>query len=206
MKHLQIFSKLNEEINSDKVNRDLGLIKSFQGFAKAQNYRLVVYGGYGLDILLGQITRSHNDVDLVIYGQTRREGASQLIQEFIANHVQNSAINVSENDFMVDLDLKSPGMGANIYYVQVSGDPDKSLNEVVKKSGEHIANSETRFPAPLAGVLGDLHIDVQNPHSHLADILCKQRTLNHRLSHDQDIANLRQITDPARVDEIIRLS
>jgi hypothetical protein len=195
-----------ESINWSKTSSDLQFIKSFQVFTKSQNWRIVVYGGYGLDILLGSITRTHNDVDLVIYGQTSRQDALHNIKDFLANLVNNSSVKISENDFMLEIDLKSPGLGANIYYVQINGDPYQSLNVVVKKSGESITNSIKRFPSPLEGVLDDIHIEVQNPHSHLADILDKQRTLVNRQSHIQDIANLRQITDADRVDEILSLS
>lgn len=166
----------------------------------------MVYGGYGLDILLGSITRTHNDVDLVIYGQDSREDVRPKITTFLTNLIQEATLEVAENDFMLEIDFKSPGLGANIYYVQIDGDPFTSLNVVVKKNGESITNSIKRFPGPVDGVLNDIHIDVQNPHSHLADILYKQRSLVNRPSHEQDIANLRQITDATRVDEILSLS
>lgn len=206
MSELKVKSAPKESINWSKISSDLEFIKSFQVFTKSQNWRIVVYGGYGLDILLGSITRTHNDVDLVIYGQVSRQEASDKISDFLTNLLQNSLVNISENDFMLEIDFKSPGLGANIYYVQIKGDPFQSLNIVVKKNGESITNSIKRFPSPIEGVLEDIHIEVQNPHSHLADILDKQHRLVNRQSHIQDIANLRQITDAARVDEILSLS
>ena len=196
----------NESINWLKTSADLEFIKSFQTFTKSQNWRIVVYGGYGLDILIGSITRTHNDVDLVIYGQDSCEDVRQKITAFLSNLIQEATLEVSENDFMVVIDLHSPGLGANIYYVQTSENPFTNLNKIIKQSGETITNTEKRFPGPVDAVLNDIHIEVQNPHSHLADILYKQRSLVNRQSHIQDIANLRQITDAARVDEILSLS
>lgn len=206
MKNSKIISKPNEAINWDKTRRDLDLIKSLDQLSKANNWHIVVSGGYGLDILLGQITRTHNDIDLIIYGQSDRSKASTIIQEYLANHTKNATIKISENDFMVDLDFNSPGLGADIYYVQIAESPFTNLSVVIKQTGEHITNSKKRFPPPVMGKLNELEIDVQNPHTHLADILFKQRTKTHKPTHDQDIANLRQITDPVIVDEILSLS
>jgi hypothetical protein len=201
-----IRSQLSSQINWDKVKRDLALIESLQQLCKTNNWRIVVYGGYGLDILLGQITRSHNDVDIVIYGQNNRELASHKIQEFLTKLITGCNLKISENDFMIDIDLNSPGLGANIYYVQVFANPFTNLNNVIKRNGETIINTEKQFPPPMKGRLDNLEIDVQNPNSHLADILFKQRTLIHKSTHDQDISNLRQITEVTVVDEIISLS
>ncbi len=195
-----------ESINWSKTSTDLEFIKSFQVFTKSQGWRIVVSGGYGLDILLGQITRTHNDVDIIIYGQDHREVILPKITNFLSSSIQRATLEITKNDFMVVIDLHSPGLGANIYYVQTSENPFTNLNKIIKQNGEAITNTEKRFPGPVEGLLGDIHIDVQNPHTHLADILFKQRTLTHKPTHDQDIANLRQITDTARVDEILSLS
>ena len=201
-----IISQPIRGIDWDKTKKDLDFIKSMWEFCQIQNWRIVVYGGYGIDILLGQITRTHNDVDVVIYGQSSRELASTSIQEFLTQLIKECTLKISENDFMVDIDLNSPGLGANIYYVKTVGDPHANLSTIIKRSGEKITNSQKRFPPPISGKLNELEIDVQNPHSHLADILFKQRILVHKPSHSQDIANLRLITDENVVEEIIRLS
>lgn len=206
MNNPTILSKPKEEINWDKIKRDLDFIKSFKSFCKSQNWRIVVYGGYGLDILLGLITRNHNDVDIVIYGQSTRESASTNIQEFLNQLIKGCTLKISENKFMVDIDLNSPGLGANIYYVQTAESPFTSLSKIITQSGETITNSKKQFPPPVKGKLDKFAIDVQNPHIHLADIISKQRTLVHKLSHNQDIPNLRLITNEAVVDEILNLS
>jgi len=205
-KPAKVFTQSKEDIDWDKTKGDLAFIESLKQFSDSSNWRIVVSGGYGLDILLGQITRTHNDVDIIIYGQDSREDIRTKIPNFLTDLIPNATIKISENDFMVDIDLNSPGLGANIYYVQTGDNPFSNLNKVVKKSGEMVTNSQKRFPPPMSGKLEELEIDVQNPHSHLADILFKQRTLLHKSTHDQDIANLRQITSSTIVDEILSLS
>lgn len=206
MKNSNIFSRPKEAINWDKTKRDLNLIRSLQQFSESNDWRMVVYGGYGLDILLGQITRTHNDVDVVIYGKNSREDVRPKITTFLTNSIPNATLRISDNDFMVDIDLNSPGLGANIYYVQTAENPFTSLSTIILNNGKSITNSEKRFPPPVKGKLDEIVIDVQNPHTHLADILYKQRTLAHKSSHDQDISNLRLITDENVVEEIIKLS
>ncbi|MEI8232638.1 MAG: hypothetical protein WCG44_02745 [bacterium] len=206
MKGSRTFSQPTKDIDWVKIKRDLDFIESLQSFCASLNWRIVVFGGYGLDILLGQITRTHNDVDIVIYGHSSRDEASTNIQKFLYKLISGCVLKISENDFMIDIDLSSPGLGANIYYVQTGENPFANLNKVVKKSGEMVINSQKRFPPPITGKLDKLEIDVQNPNSHLADIIFKQRTLTHKPTHDQDIANLRQITSSTIVDEILSLS
>jgi len=201
-----IRSQPSSQINWDKTTYDLGLIRSLQEFCQINNWRIVVSGGYGLDIFLGQITRTHNDVDIIIYGQDSREDVRPTISTFLTNLIPKASLKVSENEFMIDIDLHTPGLGANIYYVQVAENPFTTLDKVIKQNGETITNSKKRFPQPMKGKLDDLAIDVQNPHTHLADILFKQRTLPHKPTHDQDISNLHLITDQTVVDEIISLS
>jgi hypothetical protein len=201
-----IISKSNVEINWDKVNRDLNLIRSLQEICETNNWRIVVSGGYGLDILLGRITRTHSDVDIIIFGQESRGGALTKIHTFLANQIPHATFKNSENDFQLVIDLHSPGLGANIYYVQTAISPFTNLNVIIKQNGESITNSAKRFPSPVKGKLDELEIEIQNPHTHLADILYKQRTLTHKPTHDQDISNLRQITDEYVVEEIIKLS
>jgi hypothetical protein len=206
MNKTKITSKSKAEINWDKAKRDLDFIKSFQSFCQSQGWRVVVSGGYGLDILLGQITRTHNDVDIIIYGQSSRNEANTKIQAYLKKLIKKVTLKIAENDFMVEIDPNSPGFGANIYYVQVAGNPYVNLNTIIKQGGEQITNSPKRFPAPIRGKLNDLEIEVQNPHTHLADILYKQGYKPHNSTHDQDIANLRQITHMIVVDEILSLS
>jgi hypothetical protein len=206
MKNPKIISKPKDEINWDKTKQDLDFIKSLKLFCDSLGWRIVISGGYGLDILLGQITRSHNDLDIIIYGQSPRKDVIVKMKKYFSNLRKSSSLKISENEFMIDFDLNSPGFGSDIYYVEINNNPYINLNEVIKSNGEKVFNTPKRFPPPVIGKLNDLEIDVQNPNTHLADILFKQQSKPHKLTHDQDIANLRLFADEEIVDEILRLS
>lgn len=46
--------------------KQLDYFKSLVSAAKERSIKISVYGGYGLDGLLGQLTRSHHDFDLLV--------------------------------------------------------------------------------------------------------------------------------------------
>lgn len=202
----KILSNPKSSIDWNKIDRDLQFIRSFKLFCKSQKWRIVVSGGYGLDILLGKITRSHNDVDLIIYGQDKREIYINKVKEYLSTNLEKPVVTIKNETFFVEIDINMSGFGANMYYVQTVKNPYDKLNVVIKLNGEQVVNSEKRFPSPVSGQLNNLSVEVQNPNIHLADILVKQRNQTHRSVHDQDISNLRTITDPAIVKEILDLS
>lgn len=158
---------------TSKLNDDLTFIKQFLDFCKNHSWRMVVYGGYGLDGYLSKITRKHGDIDLVIYGQTDRVRASEEIILFIKTLHPNGTIRQKDNPFQVEVDVNDSGFGLNLYYVQTRDDPFVNINTVVKDSGEIVTNDPTVFPPPKQGMLMDLVVEVQNQGSHLKDILTK---------------------------------
>lgn len=199
----QIISQPEASINLVKVQRDLGLIKSMQKLSISRKWRIVVSGGYGLDILLGQVTRQHGDVDLILYGNVPRNEAVKQITEFLNLSLSNPQINIQEDMFYSDIDVNSPGLGANLYFVETAGNPFSKIHKVKKLDGDIVTNSENRFPSPVQGKLGEIEIEVQNPNLHLADILYKRRKQENRPAHDQDIKNLESLTDKAQVETIL---
>ena len=158
---------------TSKLNDDLTFIKQFLGFCISHNWRMVVYGGYGLDGYLSKITREHGDIDLVIYGQTDRVRASEEIILFIKTLHPNGTIRQKDNPFQVEVDVNDSGFGLNLYYVQTRDDPFVELHTIVKSTGEIVTNDSSIFPPPEKGRLAQLEVEVQNQGSHLKDILTK---------------------------------
>lgn len=177
-----------------KTENDLNFIKKFKIFCESNKCRIVVSGGYGLDILLGKITRSHNDVDILIYGQINREKAQEFVNNFLIINFDNPTISSKDETYYLDIDVNVKGFGANIYYIQTVEDPFETTSKVIKNNGEQITNDPNKFLNPIIGTLSDLQIEVQNPNFHLADILSKQQTQVKRIEHDQDIYNLKLLT------------
>ena len=156
-----------------KLNNDLSFIKQFQEFCKNSGWRMVVYGGYGLDGFIGRITRDHGDIDLVVYGQSDRIVASDTITSFIKTKYPKATIIKKPNPFQFEVDVNNSGFGLNLYYVQTNNDPFVNIHTVVKADGEIVTNDPSIFPPPEKGRLEQLEVEVQNQKSHLKDIIAK---------------------------------
>jgi hypothetical protein len=64
---MHIYKKPLDKKQKEKVKSDLSFLKKLLNYSKEKGFRVVVSGGYGLDGILGKITRPHNDLDLLIY-------------------------------------------------------------------------------------------------------------------------------------------
>jgi hypothetical protein len=183
-----------KSINWRKVENDLTFLRVFRDFARKENWRLVVSGGYGLDLFLGQITRNHRDIDVVIYGQRDRGNARKMLSKFIYSCSKNATVTIENSEYFLELAVKYPGFAGNLYYVQTKEDPFTDLHQVIKSNGESIRNSEARFPSPVLGKLDTLEIEVQEQRAHLADILYKKGSNLEPSKYDQDIENIKRAT------------
>lgn len=148
-------------------------MNKFLDFCKDHKWRMVVYGGYGLDGFIGRITRDHGDIDLVIYGQSNRVVSSDTITSFIKTKYPKATIIKKSHPFQFEIDVHESGFGLNLYYVQTNDDPFVNIHTVVKADGEIVTNDPSIFPPPEKGRLDQLEVEVQNQKSHLKDILAK---------------------------------
>lgn len=91
------------------------------------------------------------------------------------------------------------GLGSDIYYIQVMGNPFDDEKRVVKKDGS--LTEKQKFDT-LRVSLEQITFEAANPTSELVDRLYKReiRGDKPKVEHDQDIANLRLITDAKEVD------
>lgn len=177
----------------DKTQGDLNFAAELRDFARTRNWRVVVYGGYGLDLYLGRITRHHRDLDLVIYGQGDRATARKVLSTYIYRYAKSAIITIKQAEYQLEIDVKFPRFAGTFYYVQTKLDPFSDLRGVVKANGELVINSENRFPPPVIGKIGELEIEVQDQHAHLTDMLYKKGTNMAPTKYDQDIENLKKI-------------
>lgn len=156
-----------------KTNNDLEFVRSLLDWCRDRHWRMVLYGGYGLDAYFGKMSRSHGDIDVVVYGQASRREATRQLKSRIRSLRPNVTIRQSENLFQQELDAKGPGFYLNLYYVQTASNPFISLQLVVKSDGETVTNDSIAFPPPEKGELEGMTLEVQNQHAHLQDILQK---------------------------------
>jgi hypothetical protein len=186
-----------------KTESDLKFLAGFLRRARGKNLRVVVSGGYGLDGLLGEITRAHEDLDLIVYGKITREKARKILEEIVEKICSDCQITKAEkNQFYLSIDFNKKGFGLNLYFVQTIKDPSENILRIRLKNGKEHVNSEKRFPLPLEAKVKGLAFESQNPNLHLADILFKTKK-GKKKKHQQDIYNLSQITDKEKVEEIL---
>lgn len=196
---------VQKSINQEKLTKQLEFITSTIDLAKKLGFRLVLSGGFGIDFFLGQVTRDHNDVDLILYGDKSREYADLDITHWANNLLNRPTVKIKSEKFYEDINIKSQGLVINLYYVQTVFNPYKDLKHIITLDGSKVKNSLERFPLPSPGLLNGITVEVDDPNQHLADILYKRQKLENRKSHDRDIQNLRLVTDTQKVNKIIHL-
>lgn len=194
------------EITEDdwqKIKRDLSFINLISGLARGNGLRLIVSGGYAADGNLGRITRPHRDVDIQIYGQEEKAEKliNQLIEEIKEREPDLSALEVKDKErkeFYHSFFVEGNGLGADVYYIQVVGNPFDDRKVVVKKNGNH--TKEQDFDT-VQVKLGGVSFEATSPTEELVDIFYKReiRGDEPKSEHEQDIANLKLITDSQEV-------
>lgn len=191
------------EKDLQKIKKDLLFIGLIGKLAKEIGCRLVVSGGYAVDGSLGKLTRPHGDIDIEIYGNSgNAELVSQLIETVKKEEPSFSDMTLLDKerqDYYHSFGVKGKGFGADIYFVQVTGNPFDSDKYVVKKDGSTTERQEfNTVSVTLEGVT----FEAVDPTSELVDKLYKRhiRGDEPKSRHDQDITNLKLITDANEVE------
>lgn len=183
----------------EKVRKDLLFIEEVNKLSKGLGVRVIISGGYAVDGALGQITRPHNDLDGLMFG-TKVDG-----QEVVENLLQKITRSIPElsnisllrdrrSEYYHSIYLEGDGIGVDIYYIQISDDPFLSTKQVVKKDG---SLSDVQDYEVRQGLVREIEFEVQSPEVELVDRLYKREITGEerKPEHDQDIENLRMITD-----------
>ena len=91
------------------------------------------------------------------------------------------------------------GLDSDIYYIQVTGNPFDQEKYVVKKDGSH---TEKQTYDTVNVVLEGVTFEATNPTSELVDKLYKRKIRGDvpKVRHDQDMENLKLITDSEVVE------
>lgn len=198
-----VVSEITEK-DWQKIRKDLLFIGLMSRLVKERECRLIVSGGYAADGSLGQITRPHRDVDIQVYGQgdEAEQLVRQLVEEIREKEPGLSDLEVEDKgrqDFYHSFFVGGSGLGSDVYYIQVVGNPFDDEKVVIKKDGTHTERQEfDTVQVELDGV----SFDAASPISELVDILYKReiRGDKPKPEHEQDIANLRLITDAEQVE------
>lgn len=184
---------IQPNIDQLKLQIHLNFIDEFGKWCREQGWRLVVYGGYGLDGYLQTITRNHGDIDLVIYSHSPRSQALAYIIKYLNQTISEVEVKSKDQDFLIEITVKSKSISGNFYYVQTANDPYQNLNSVIKLDGTQVTNSPKDFPHPVKGKIGKFEVEVQDQSAHLSDIFRKRKDDKSLSKHDQDIANIQTL-------------
>jgi len=174
-----------------KIDRDLSFIDFITKRSKDFGYRTIVSGGYSVDGSLGQITRPHNDIDMQIYGN---KSDTQIIKRLIDDLNNNQKLELKLKDkgrqqYYHSFFIEGNGIGADIYYIHVLGDPFEYEKIVIKDDGtktdKHPYNTNNV-------VLNGVSFEAIGPDEQLKDILEKRNRGDQlKIRHNQDITNLK---------------
>ncbi len=188
-----------------KIISDLRFLKQLLVFAQQNKFRVVVSGGYALDGVLGEITRHHNDIDISLYGKVSRTKAIKMLNIFIRQTIPDSKIKeikISQGLYFVDFYVNSKGLGVNLYFIETANNPFKDIHTIKKMNGEIQTSNKMIFLPPIKAKLLNLAFEARDPNFQLADIINKRKRGEKLLKHNQDIENLRLITDENTVKRI----
>ena len=191
------------EKDLQKIKKDLHFIELLSKLAKGKECRLIVSGGYAVDGSLGRLTRPHGDIDVEIYGNSDNVGlVNQLIetiQQTEPSFSDTTLLDKEQQDYYHSFVVKGKGFGADIYYVQVTGNPFDSDKYVVKKDG---TTTERQEYGTVNVTLDGVAFEAVDPTSELVDKLYKRQIRGDepKSKHDQDIDNLKLITDAREVE------
>lgn len=192
------------ESDLKKIKKDLRFIELMTQLAKEKGCRLIVSGGYAVDGNLGQLTRPHNDIDIQIYGDSEdsKDIVGELLREVKEKDPQFSQVESKDNgrqEYYHAFIAQGEGLGSDIYYIQVTGNPFDDEKHIVKKDG---SIGERQHYHTLQVTLEGVTFEANDPITELADKRYKReiRGDEPKAYHNQDIKNLKLITDEKEVN------
>lgn len=175
-----------------KMDGDLRLVSTLVDAGRYQGLRIIVFGGYGVDGALDQITRYHKDIDLLVFG-TNTHG--KQIFESVLHEIGFDGYTVEDKgraEYYHNWVFYKGDTKLDIYYLQTSVSPFGAEKNIVKSDG---SISEQQFGEPVIGMIDGCTFEVQDPKVELDDKLHKRdaRGDEKRAEHEQDIENLQSI-------------
>src|SRR5260221_11159909 len=195
------------KIEWEKIKQDLHFIDLVVKAGKELGYRIFFHGGYAVDGDLGKITRPHNDIDIQVYGQ---ENDANIAVNKLINEIKKL-----DPDFQIEqledkerkeyyhniLIRRSEASGIDLYYIQITTNPFAKEKIIVKNDGSlsNVQNFEELDLVKLEGV----KFEARNATDELVDKIYKRDYRGDKKDpkYDQDIENLRLITNSSEVKE-----
>lgn len=192
-----------------KVDRDLRFIQNITTYGKAHGIRVIISGGYATDANFGVITRYHDDIDMQLYSKNT-DGLIEITKLFqslgTTDHFYKdiSLIDKGIFEFYHQYEVKKDDFHAVFYYLSVITDTFAEEKIIIKKDGSH---SPSHIYETIGGKIGDIRYEIAAPLPELVDKLYKREYRGDPKleKHEQDIINLRTITDAEEVQKRLEI-
>lgn len=184
--------------DQEVIKEHLHFIDHVSNTSLKHGIRTIIGGGYAVDGHIGMVTRPHNDVDIQLYG--KHVMTPVLLKELLFQERYNDVVvqDKGREEFYHIYFLN--GIGAEIYYIQLATNPFTDTQIMIKSDG--IYTEEQEFRTQMV-YLNGVRFEAQSAVTELADKIYKReyRGDPKKEKHEQDIYNLRLITEPIEVDE-----
>lgn len=181
----------------EKINEHLAFIEHVTNHSIKYGYRTIISGGYAVDGVIGKITRPHADTDIQLYGNDVLN--TVLLESMISVGVYEGfkVEDREENEYYHTFFV--PEINAEIYYLRVATKPFTDTKIIFKSDGKY--TEEEDFGTKVVYLKG-VRYEVQSPITELVDKMYKREYRGDAKlpKHDQDIYNLKQITEPYEVE------
>lgn len=199
MSEIKMMSILGDD--QTRINRHLAFIKHLTNTSIQFGYRPIVVGGYAVDGILGMITRPHANINIVIYGKDVIT-VTLLKERILTGAYQSYTVEEKERGLLCH-EFYIPEVQACIYYVAVATNPFSDTNIVVRADG--VYTEEEEYNSKIV-VLDHVRYEVQGATEGLAERIYQRdhQGLLKNPKYDQDIHNLRSITDSYEVDFLVK--
>jgi len=194
------------ELELQSTQNDLHFIDLATKVGHEHNYRVLIHGGYAVDGNLGKITRPHKDLDIQIYGREAdaNKAVNQLLEDIKKEDPSFAIDSIADKErkeyYHNLLIRRANAAGIDLYYIQVVDDPLEDRKVIVKGDGS-LSDAQS-FGKPNLVTLEGVEFEAADPTSELVDKIYKRehRGDKKEVKHEQDIENLRLITNAEEVN------
>lgn len=178
----------------DKVKKDLMFVDLVTRAGKEMGLRVVVFGGYAVDGLLGELTRPHQDLDLLVHVGTGRK-CEELVIKLLAKIEEEPMFgsmkieDKGRSEFYHSYFVEGNGIGVDMYWIEVVEDVWGVEKTAVKADGSW--GDKRRFRT-LEVELEGVEFEANNAFDEMVDRMYKNRKKGYgrKEKYDQDIENL----------------
>jgi hypothetical protein len=192
-----------------RTQNDLRFIDFATKVGKELGYRVVIHGGYAVDGNLGKITRPHKDLDVQVYGRDDNpshawDSLINRIRELDPTFDVDSIEDKGRQEYYHNFLIRRPeAAGIDLYYLQVAEDPLGEKKIIVKKDGS--LSDIQSFGEPNIVSLEGVGFEAASPTTELVDKIYKREHRGDKKEekHEQDIENLRLITNPEEISRLV---